>query len=268
MNGQIVEKSAVARNFSSAAEHYDVWATAQAEIASDLAFRLSRLERPEPALMVDLGCGTGLLSALLLERCPNASLVGLDMAEGMVETCRSRWGGLGRARFVVGDAEDPTRLVPGADLVACSCAAQWFGDPVGTLGMWGRALAPGGILACAFLIQGSFGELESAYRQALQANFQGLRLWSAETARDIGRVAGLTVLHCQEKSVLASYDSARAALRSYKRIGAVLQGQPGRRPLGPAQMRRLLACYEQQADGSGRVTVTHRVQYLIAEKLR
>ncbi|WP_027368529.1 methyltransferase domain-containing protein [Desulfocurvibacter africanus] len=265
MSNQAVKKSALARNFSGAAKHYDAWATAQAEIASGLAHRM---DRREPALMVDLGCGTGLLSALLLERYPKASLVGLDLAEGMAEACRKRWNGLDRARFVVGDAEDPACLVRGADLVACSCVAQWFSNPTGTLRMWGEALAPGGIMACAFLIQGSFVELESAYHQALQARFQGLRLWKAETAHDIGKAAGLRVLHCEEESILAGYDSARAALRSYKHIGAVFQGQPGHRPLGPAQMRRLLACYEQQADSQGRVTVTHRVQYFIAEKPR
>ncbi|MFO7595850.1 MAG: methyltransferase domain-containing protein, partial [Desulfocurvibacter africanus] len=195
MSNQAFEKSALARNFSDAAKHYDAWATAQAEIASGLAHRLEQiafmtpapaltaqvncacayaaashadarlaehfqkqnaLNRREPALMVDLGCGTGLLSALLLERYSKASLVGLDLAEGMAEACRKRWAGLARARFVVGDVEDPACLVRGADLVACSCVAQWFGNPIGTLRMWAEALAPGGILACAFLIQGSF----------------------------------------------------------------------------------------------------------------
>lgn len=265
MSGRAIEKEAVARNFSSAADSYDAWAVAQARISSALALRLDCVE---PALMVDLGCGTGLLSALLLERYPRASFVGLDLAEGMVEACRKRWGDLGRVRFAQGDAEDPACLVRGADLVTCSCVAQWFGNPVGTLRMWGEALAPGGILACAFLLQGSFIELESAYHQALRMRFQGLRLWTAETAHDISKATGLRVLHCEEESILAGYDSARAALRSYKHIGAVFQGQPGHRPLGPAQMRHLLACYEQQADRQGRVTVTHRVQFFIAEKSR
>jgi malonyl-CoA O-methyltransferase len=93
-------------------------------------------------------------------------------------------------------------------------------------------------------------------------------LWDGETAPGLAAAAGLRVLRCDEASVVANYDSAHAALRSFRQIGAVFQGQPGHRPLGPGQARRLLAAYARLAEAPGRVPVTHRVQYLIAEKPR
>jgi malonyl-CoA O-methyltransferase len=266
MTARRVDKTALARSFSNAAGHYDAWAVAQAEIAAGLVRRLP--EAVPVTSMVDLGCGSGMLSALLLDRYPQARLLGLDMAEGMVVACRKRWSETARARFVVGDAEDARCVEQGVDLVASSCVAHWFSDPERTLRMWGGALKPGGLLACAFLIAGSFRELEEAYRDALGREFDGLHFWDAETACRFAVSDELTLLRCEEERVVARYDSALDALRSFQRIGAVFRGQADYLALSPAQTRRLLACYGQQADGEGRVPVTHRVLFLVAEKSR
>jgi malonyl-CoA O-methyltransferase len=152
-----VDKDALAQQFSAAAERYDVWAKAQAEIAARLMQHIPA--ELSPALIVDLGCGTGLLSAHLLERYAAASLVGIDLAGGMVnhccnsfqaETTRAATSALQpRARFVLGDVEDRASLVPQAGLVASSCVAQWFADLPATVCMWAKALAPAGAMAFA-----------------------------------------------------------------------------------------------------------------------
>ena len=292
MNGiDTVDKNALAQQFSAAAERYDEWATAQAEIAA----RLMRHIPPElaPSLIVDLGCGTGLLSAHLLERYPAASLVGIDLAGGMVKHCCNSFQGesfqaetLGtaasgmkpsarkpsvrkpRARFLVGDVEDRAMLVPQAELVASSCVAQWFADLPATLGMWAQALAAGGTMAFACLLQGSFRELERAYYEALQRSFHGLSLPAPEALPRLFRDCGLRPTVCVEDAVRARYVSSRAALRSFQQIGAVFQGQPGHLSLGPAALRRLLEIYDRHADAEGMVSVTYRVQYIVAERSR
>jgi malonyl-CoA O-methyltransferase len=254
MTGRPVNKLAIASNFSMVAQGYDAWATAQAEIARGLVARLPSAFAPR--MMVDLGCGTGLLSSLLVERFPEAELLGLDIAEGMIEVCRRRWEGNARTRFVVADAEEPSQVRP-ADLVASSCTTQWFDRPAETLRMWIDALASGGILDCAVLLRGSFAELEAAYREAVGTPFSGLPLWDADVAPQIAEAAGLRI-HCTDvENITAQYSSARAALRSFRRIGAMLRGQPDYKPLDVAHARRLVKCY-------GIATVTHRVQYLVA----
>ncbi len=57
------------------------------------AVELVALAVPPDARVVDLGAGTGLLSALVIERLPRASLHLVDVAEGMLEQARWRLAG-------------------------------------------------------------------------------------------------------------------------------------------------------------------------------
>ena len=259
-----VDKCTLAQQFSEAAHRYDVWATAQAEIAARLMQQIPA--ESAPSLMIDLGCGTGLLSSQLLKRYPAASLVGVDLATGMVEHCRRHLGTNPQARFVTGDVEDSKMLVPRADLIASSCVAQWFADLSATVRMWAQSLGPGGLMAFACLLQGSFCELETAYSEALQCSFRGLRLATPESIPLLFRASGLHPIVCREERVTAHYSSSRVALRSFQQIGAVFQGQPGHQSLGPAAVRRLISFYDRHVNDQGLAPVTHRVQYVIAER--
>jgi malonyl-CoA O-methyltransferase len=290
-----VDKSALAQQFSGAAGSYDSWATAQAEIAEQLVHRipsaLDGVPEAEPSahapLIVELGCGTGLLTGHLLRRYRSARLAGIDLASGMVEHCRRHFAAEPRATFLVGDVEDAGTLAglgqlkasrdeacddvtatPQASLIASSCVAQWFADAPATLRLWSRALAPGGRMAFACLLRGSFFELEEAYREATQTRFCGLPLPDASAVPEFFRAAGLRVRLVEEARIVAHYATPRDALRSFREIGAVFEGQPGHQTLSAAALRRLLAHYDRRRTPLGLAPVTHCVQYIVAERAR
>lgn len=257
----VLDKAAVSRNFSAAAGVYDGAAAAQDEIAEGLVGRLP--PRFSPARVVELGCGTGLLAARLLRRFPCTSLRGLDIAPGMVETCRQRFAAERRARFEVADAEDPHSCAGPVDLVVASCSVQWFADPEGTLRRWGRTLAPGGLVSAALLVGGSYAELDAAHRTAVGGPFPGLAYPAEDDVVELLARAGLTAVSLEAGRVVVPYRSAREALRSFRSIGAVLCGQPGRDALGAGELRRLLAAYEWRCGADG-ARVTHRVVWAVA----
>jgi malonyl-CoA O-methyltransferase len=258
-----LDKATISRNFSAAAGAYDGWAAAQDEIADGLVRRLPR--GLAPATVVELGCGTGLLSRRLLARFPAAAVLGLDLAAGMIDACRRSFAGEPRARFAVGDAEDPRACAGPVDLVATSCTAQWFADPAGTFRRWARALAPGGLVAAALLVRGSYPELDAAHRAASGAPFPGLGLPPEDEAAALLTRAGLALLRAEPEVVTVQYRSAREALGSFRGIGAVLRGQPGRDAFGAGRTRRLLAAYE-ALSAAGGPRVTHRVLHAIARR--
>jgi malonyl-CoA O-methyltransferase len=207
-----------------------------------------------------------MLSARLLSLYPDSELVGIDLAEGMLARCRARWEGDRRVRFVLGDAEDPEMRVPAAGLVASSCALQWFADLPATVAMWAGTLVPGGVMALAALVEGSFAELDSAHAEALGARLPGLDFPSPMRLVAIARDAGLTVRAAEAETREVRHGDAREALRAFRKIGAALSGQPGRAPLPPAAMRRLLAACDRRCDGLGRMPMTYRALHLVAEK--
>jgi malonyl-CoA O-methyltransferase len=152
------------------------------------------------------------------------------------------------------------------ELVAASCSAQWFADPAGTFRRWADALAPGGLLAAALLVRGSYPELDAAHRAALGTPFQGLPFPPEDEAAAAVSPPGLVPVVVEAASVTVRYPSARDALGSFRGIGAVLREQPGRTVLGAGRTRRLLAEYEARSPGDG-ARVTHRVLHVIARRL-
>jgi tRNA (cmo5U34)-methyltransferase len=53
--------------------------------------------------ILDIGAGTGLLSALMLQKFPSAHLTLLDIAENMLDVARQRFAGRDNIRYVISD---------------------------------------------------------------------------------------------------------------------------------------------------------------------
>lgn len=102
---------------------------------------------PPPALVADLGCGTGSLSLLLAEE--GYAVDGVDFSPEMVRRAVAKAG----PRFVVGDAAAPP-LGPGRyDAVLCRHVLWALPDPAAALSRWRDLLAPDGRLV---LVEGSW----------------------------------------------------------------------------------------------------------------
>lgn len=92
---------------------------------------------------VDLGCGTGELTALARLKLGIAELVGIDTSPAMLADARLRAApGLS---FVEGDLASWTSNGD-HDLVLSNAALHWAADHRAVLGRWRAALAPGGQL--------------------------------------------------------------------------------------------------------------------------
>ena len=87
-------------------------------------FLLSSMPRLKPGLRVcDLGCGTGLLGLLLLQRQPNLSVIGVDIqpeAIRLAEKAVTQNDLTDRLTFLCGDLRDPILPANSFDLVVCN----------------------------------------------------------------------------------------------------------------------------------------------------
>ncbi|KQQ79015.1 trans-aconitate 2-methyltransferase [Aureimonas sp. Leaf324] len=93
--------------------------------------------------IADLGCGPGNSTALLVERFPEAEIIGYDMSEAMLEAARRRLPGVRFERADIG------AFAPGAsfDLLFSNAALQWVTGHARLLPALFSHVRSGGLLA-------------------------------------------------------------------------------------------------------------------------
>jgi trans-aconitate 2-methyltransferase len=106
---------------------------------------VERVRAERPRLVVDLGCGTGALTATLADRWPGALIEGLDRSPEMIAEASAR-AIPGRLRFDVADVRDWRPAAP-VDVVVSNATLQWLPEHAALLPAWVGALADGGWLA-------------------------------------------------------------------------------------------------------------------------
>ena len=114
---------------------------------------MARIGAEAPASVVDLGCGSGELTATLLERWPGAVVQGVDGSPDMLAAAERR-AVPGRLTFACGDLRDWRPEAP-VDVLVCNAVLQWIPGHADLLPGLVGALAPGGWLA--FQVPGNFG---------------------------------------------------------------------------------------------------------------
>lgn len=106
---------------------------------------LARIPCVDPRSVVDLGCGTGALTALLARRWRSARVVGLDSSPEMLARAAGH-AEPGRVEFRLADVRSwvpPTAI----DVLVGNAVLHWVAGHDRLLARWAGALAPGGSLA-------------------------------------------------------------------------------------------------------------------------
>jgi trans-aconitate 2-methyltransferase len=104
---------------------------------------IAQIPLARPERVIDLGCGPGNSTELLVERYPEASVIGLDSSPNMLAQARER---LPKCTFIEADLvswSPPKRT----DLLFANASFQWLPDHQAVLRRMLQALAPGGVLA-------------------------------------------------------------------------------------------------------------------------
>lgn len=148
------------RAFSKASSSYDQHAHIQRECACEL---ISRLDDIQPARVLDIGCGTGLLTRMLAVRFPSAKITACDPSRNMIHEAR-RIVGADNVEFICRGVEN---LQDGQwDLIASNAALHWTGDIGQTLDILKGRLVTGGVLAFSYFTSSTYPELSQTLTHA------------------------------------------------------------------------------------------------------
>ncbi|HET7531272.1 MAG TPA: methyltransferase domain-containing protein [Mycobacteriales bacterium] len=143
----------------------------------------ARIGAESPSYVVDLGCGTGELTALLADRWPDAAVVGVDSSSDMVETAQQHATGR-RLAFECADLREwrPARNV---DVVTANAVLQWVPGHLAMLADVVGWLAPGGWLA--FQVPDNFTEPSHVLLRDLRLSAR----WRDRLGEGADRTAGV-----------------------------------------------------------------------------
>ena len=119
---------------------YLQFATERTQPTVDL---ISRIRLANPARIVDVGCGPGNSTAMLRQRWPEASIIGLDNSPEMLAAARRSYPS---EDWLLADAATWRADEP-FDLVFSNAALQWLPDHANLFPRLMAQVAPGGALA-------------------------------------------------------------------------------------------------------------------------
>lgn len=104
---------------------------------------VNRIDYPNPKNIIDFGCGPGNSTQILVNRWPEAHIIGLDNSPAMIEKARKDFPGqewiLADARTYVSDLK--------FDIIFSNAAIQWMPDTKALLNKFYELLSYDGIIA-------------------------------------------------------------------------------------------------------------------------
>lgn len=256
----------VAARFSAAAGSYDEQSGVQRAVAQRL---MGLLRNPaEVPQLLEVGCGTGVLTSLLARRFPKAEIHAVDVASAMIDRARERLGDTGRIHWHVADARtiEMDRAFP---LIVSSSALHWMVPLEHIVVKLAALLEPDGCLAAALMLKGTLRELHAARLRVAPGKSVRVHLPEAESVLAAVEQASLHVAQAEREELRVQYDSAADFIRSLHELGVTAQAPPGHSLLSRAELDQLIADYNRDHAGSeGGVTATYQVLYIKAIKDR
>ncbi len=254
-----LDKAGVRAAFDRAGPTYEATAVLQSRVAEEL---LSRLEPFDfhPAVILDLGAGTGRLTGELKRRYRRSLVIALDLAPGMLREAARHQRFLRRFERVCADASSLPLAAGSVDIVFSNLMLQWCEPLDETLAQVRRVLKPQGFFLFSTFGPDTLKELRSAWAQADSYNHVN-RFIDMHDVGDALVRAGFLEPVLDVERLQVTYGDALDLMRDLKSIGArnVTAGR-ARALAGRARLQRVLAAYEAFRK-DGRLPATYEVVY-------
>jgi len=255
---RLLDRAAIQRNFERASGSYDESAVLQARVRQQMIDRLDWIAF-EPQTVIDLGCGTGHAALALAGRWPNARVIAVDFAPGMLrELARQDPGN--RVERLCADAKSLPLPDASVDLVFCNLMLPWCEDLDAVFAEVARVLKPRGLLSFTTFGPDTLVELRAAWQEADAAT----HVHPFTDMHDIGDGlirAGLSEPVLDVSRFTLTYPGVGALMRDLKAIGS--QNAASARPRGLTGRGRMAAvekAYEAfRSDGV--LPATHEVVF-------
>lgn len=272
----MIDKKKLERRFSRNAKTYDTYASVQKIMSHKL---MDHINVKQVGKILEIGCGTGYLTSLLLEAYPHAHISAVDLAPGMIDVAKQRVDALNaedRVEFICADIESDFPKTS-YDLIISNATFQWFNHPGDMAEKILTHLEPHGQCLFSTFGNNTFKELAEAFQLArLEMNldesvrpsqdFLSAYEWVVRL-ENAKQSTGTRAAVSSYESMLAEYfEDCMAFFKSVKKIGANKASGP--RPNTSANfMKRVTEIYEDEFMTPKGICASYHALYLSIERL-
>jgi malonyl-ACP O-methyltransferase BioC len=138
-----INKALVSRRFAGSLDSYSANAVVQGETAHALVAALKTDSGSRFDHIFEVGCGTGLLTAIIAGELQYRKLAVNDL----VPDCRRNIAKIADCEFIEGDIETIPELPHSVDLVVSNATFQWLANPEAAFARFAGIMPSGGVLA-------------------------------------------------------------------------------------------------------------------------
>jgi malonyl-CoA O-methyltransferase len=238
-----LDAAGVRQSFDRASGTYEAAAVLQARIADEVAARLDFFKL-KPAVVVDLGAGTGRLTGELRRRYKRSTVVAFDIAPGMLRESRKHMGLFRRFERVCGDVRRLPFADASVDIAVSNLMLQWCDDLDAAFREVRRVLKPDGLFTFTTFGPDTLRELRSSWAAVDDYSHVNTFIDMHDVGDALVR-AGLTEPVLDVERMKLTYTDVLALMRDLKVIGAhnVTSGR-ARGLMGRSVLKKLEAAYE------------------------
>lgn len=194
--------------FNRAAETYDEYCHVQYHAGQKLLQMMTE-HMSEHHHIVDLGCGTGLMTEQLLEKFQDRHFYAIDIADQLLIRARARLSK--NVVFITDDFDNLSHYETLYDVMFSNMSLQWSLNLSKTLAVIANNLRDNGLLAFSLPLAGTFAELTHINKNDF---------YTGEMIRGLIQQLDFHMLDEEVESYVSQYDSFYHACKSIKNVGA------------------------------------------------
>lgn len=248
-----MNKQLIKARFTKAANSYEKEATVQRQIAVNMISLMNEYISPECKKLLEIGCGTGIFSRLLIRHIQPEWMIMNDICpemEGNISDIMNE-----NNMFVCGDAE-ALSFPQGMDMIASCSTIQWFANLHAFFERCYMSLNDSG-----FLVFSTFGKENMREISSLTGAVLPYR--SKSELEDELVSLDYTIIHSSEEKIIKSFDTPMHILHHLKRTGVTgIRKQSWTKKTLDEFYRKYI---QQYSSGNG-VSLTYHPIYIIAKK--
>lgn len=254
-----LDKQRVRASFAKASVSYDAMAALQRKVGTHLFNKLSMDESDQ---VLDLGCGTGFFTQLIVESNKEANVYALDLALPMLHKTKNREQ-CENVPLICADAEQLPFIDNSMQLISSNLALQWCQNLEQLFSGVYRVLDNEGSFVFSTFGVNALNELKAAW--ATVDDFPHVNEFCSEfmlqSALD---KAGFVDIQIEGHTYHSEYKSVLDLMRELKGIGAHNVNHNRKKTLtSKGDLRNMIAAYPEEAGGV--VKASFEILYVIAK---